>query len=450
MFAPTYNGFCRFCKVVGYELRPFQRRIARAHFATEREVVAILPRGSAKSTLASRIAVHHVLSRERPGVYIGAASRDQARIIGAMVRELSLHPAIAKHVVWRLDALRWASDPKGSAVLQIVASDGSKAHGWPRPTLIIADELWAWQDREPSLLGAMLSSMLKNPACRFLGISTAASSMDTPLGRLRIRALGQPHVERVGAVLQAGGGGLAWIEYSVGDDQDPEDLRVVAAANPLRTIAELREQRPRVSEREWLQFHCCRFGGAGAALFKPGRWQACGGQPDFQPGEQIVIAVDASKGVSDAAVIWMNDRHHVGVEIWEGTGSAQAVDDIVGDLASQFVIRELTADPWHVVGLLTERWEQRGLVVSEWPQYDSRAVPATERLIRVVDAAGIVHGNDPKLNEHIEGSMLVDTRRGPRLAKRKGRNNDGAVGLMMCLDRLEHVPERVEVLAWVG
>src|SRR4051794_6864287 len=45
------------------------------------------------------------------------------------------------------------------------------------------------------------------------------------------------------------------------DEQaDPEDLRAVAACNPLRTLAEIREQRPRVSLIEWLQFHACRWG----------------------------------------------------------------------------------------------------------------------------------------------------------------------------------------------
>ena len=146
----------------------------------------------------------------------------------------------------------------------------------------------------------------------------------------------------------------------------------------------------------------------------------------------------------------MDEAHHVGVEIIEGTGSAQAVDDIVGELAETYTIREITADPWHVVGLLSERWEQRGLTVSEWPQFDSRAVPASERLIRVVNAGELTHPDDPKLNEHVAGSMLRDTRRGPRLDKRKGRNNDGAVGLMMCLDRLEHVPQQVEILAWIA
>lgn len=138
------------------------------------------------------------------------------------------------------------------------ASDGGKAHGWPHPTLMIADEIWTWADREPTLLGAMMTAMLKNPDCRFLGISTAAASLDSPLGQLRARALAAPHVARKGPVLEASGAGLHWLEWSVPDTGDTDDLRAVAAANPLRTVAEMRAQRPRVTEVEWLQFHCCR------------------------------------------------------------------------------------------------------------------------------------------------------------------------------------------------
>jgi hypothetical protein len=237
-FAPTYRGFLAFCRAVGWEPHACHKRIARAHFAAERECVAILPRGSAKSTLASRLAVHHVLSRERPGVYIAAASREQARVIGAMVRELAMHPAVRPFLVWRTDALRWARDPKGPHVLQVVASDGSKAHGWPHPTLLVGDELWAWADREPTMLGAMMTAMLKNRECRFLGISTAAHSLDTPLGRMRARALAQPQVARKGPVLEASGGGLRWVEWSLAEDKSPDDLVAVAAVNPLRTLEE--------------------------------------------------------------------------------------------------------------------------------------------------------------------------------------------------------------------
>ncbi len=37
-------------------------------------------------------------------------------------------------------------------------------------------------------------------------------------------------------------------------------------------------------------------------MFAAGAWQACKGEPVFEDGCEIVVAVDASKGASDAAV----------------------------------------------------------------------------------------------------------------------------------------------------
>jgi len=76
------------------------------------------------------------------------------------------------------------------------------------------------------LLGAMMTARFKNPDCRFLGISTAAASPDSPLGRLRTRALAAPHVERTGAVLEAGGDGLRWLGWSPAEDADHDALQL--------------------------------------------------------------------------------------------------------------------------------------------------------------------------------------------------------------------------------
>ena len=161
-FTPTYHGFLRFTRAVGYPLAPFQKRIARACFEAEREVGACLPRGNAKSTLAALIALHHVLSTKDASVYVGAASRDQARIIGDVVRRYARHRAVAAHLTVRHDEIR-LGDRRGPTCLRVVASDGARAYGWERPTLLIGDEVWAWSDRDPTLLGAMTTALVKNP-----------------------------------------------------------------------------------------------------------------------------------------------------------------------------------------------------------------------------------------------------------------------------------------------
>lgn len=453
-FSPTLRGFERFCRTVGYPLKRFQRRIAAAHFADERECVAVLPRGSEKSWLASRLAVHHVLSHEQPGVYVGAASRDQARIIGNMCRDLSQHPAVSPYVVWRTDCLRWASDPKGPAVLQIVSADGAKAHGWPRPTLILADEIWAWADREPTMLGAMLTSLLKAPQCRFLGISTAASSMDSPLGRLRIRALAQPHVERVGAVLEAGGDGLRWLEWSVPDEADAEDLRVVAAANPMRTISELREQRPRCSDLEWLQFVCCRWGVQSARWLPPGAWQACQAEYDIGPGEALTLGVDVGGSRSATAVVGVvadEDGVRVAlVEVWQGSDAVLKASAYLRGLLETRTVREIVFDPMRFSSEALRLEADYGVPLIEWPQSETRMTLCSENLHRLVVEQRLRHPGVAELDRHVANAIAKPTPRGWRLTKSSEVVQvDAVISLAMAAERAEYQPPVVQLLGWI-
>jgi hypothetical protein len=46
-----------------------------------RELLVLLPRGNGKSRLIGTMAVYHLLTTEKPAVYLAAASRDQARVV---------------------------------------------------------------------------------------------------------------------------------------------------------------------------------------------------------------------------------------------------------------------------------------------------------------------------------------------------------------------------------
>ena len=442
-FRSGYRGFLSFASAVDLTLEPFQRKVARTVLAADESLV-LLSRGGGKSRLIGCLAVWSLLVTDRAAIYVAAASREQATILFEYARDFALHPAVAERITVRHLELR---APDGGH-LRVLASDAPKLHGLT-PSLAVIDELHAFRDAEVYL--ALRTAMAKRPGARLVTISTAGSGEDTPLAQLRRRALTSPTIKRRGALTETSGGTIDMLEWAVADTGDITDNRVVKAANPASwlTTKALAAQRAALPDAAFRRYHCGQWAAVESLPFAAGAWQACAGQADFSDGEEIVVAVDASKGASDAAVCWLNDRHHVGVEIIEGTGSAQAVDDIVAELAGRYQIREITADPWHVVGLLTERWEQRGLLVSEFPQSDPRLVPATERLVRAVNEHLLVHPNDPRLNRHLEGSMLRDTRRGPRLDKRAGRNNDGMVALLMALERLEHRPHEIKLLGWI-
>ncbi|MGI8624682.1 MAG: hypothetical protein ACR2NB_14660 [Solirubrobacteraceae bacterium] len=75
-------------------------------------------------------------------------------------------------------------------------------------------------------------------------------------------------------------------------------------------------------------------------------------------------------------------------------------------------------------------------------------MPATDRLHRAVTERRLAHPNDTQLNA-LAGSMLRDTRRGVRIDKRAGCNNDGMIALLMCVDRAEQSQPVSRVLGWV-
>src|SRR4051812_15577098 len=103
---PGYTGLVEFCELIDEPLAGYQKRIARTYFGGEREMVAILPRGCAKTTTAALIGLHHLLTVPGAAVTIGAASRDQARIAFERMKGFAEDPTIADDVVIRHLELR--------------------------------------------------------------------------------------------------------------------------------------------------------------------------------------------------------------------------------------------------------------------------------------------------------------------------------------------------------
>src|SRR5215212_9086702 len=88
-------------------------------------------------------------------------------------------------------------------------------------TLVLVDELHAHKDAELYL--ALRTTMLRRPGAQRVTISTAGVGADSPLGRLRTRALALPR--------RAEGPTFAMLEWSVPDDAEIDDRTAVKAAN---------------------------------------------------------------------------------------------------------------------------------------------------------------------------------------------------------------------------
>jgi phage terminase large subunit-like protein len=455
-FQPGLRGFHALCRAVGYPLAPFQRRIARAAFGPEREVGVSLPRGHGKSTLLALLALHHVLTVPDASVYIGAGAREQARIVGAIIRRYALHAALAGRLTVRHDELR-LGDRRGPTVLRVVASDGGRALGWERPTLMLGDEIVIWNDREPSLLGSMTTSLVKNPTARLVLASTAPLARGSPWGRVRDRALALPAVHRDGPVTEASGRGLRWIEWSLPDDAEPGDLAAVKQANPAPWItrAMLAEQQPRCTELEWLAFHCNRSHVTAARWLPVGAWQQCAASYQVADDEPLVLGVDVGGARATTALVGCvadDDGVRVAlVEVRTGKAAVLELAASVRELAEAGrPIAAVVYDPMRFEGEAQRLERDLGLTLVEWPQSPIRMTRCSENLHRLVTERRLRHAAHPTLDAHVANAIAQPTIRGWRLVKGAEQAHiDATIALAMAAEVAERRPEPARLLGWL-
>lgn len=426
-FRAGYRGFLDFAEAVGLALEPFQRKIARA--ADVRELLVLLPRGNGKSRLIGTLAVHHLLTTDKPAVYVAAASRDQARVVFEYARDVAMHPAVADAITVRHLELRVEG-----GYLRVLASDAPKLHGLT-PSLAIVDELHAFRDGEVYL--ALRTAMLKRPGAQMVTISTAGQGTDSPLGQLRGRALALPKISTRGALTDARGDALRMLEWRTPEDRDFDNDRAAKQANPASwiTVDGLREQRGAVPELAYRRFHLNQWVGRIGSWLPAGAWQECAGEPTLTDGERIWIGVDVGGSRADSAVVWVNADLQVGVRIFTGSEAVVDVAEFVPELAERYSIAEAIYDPWRAQQMALE-WEQRGIPAVTFPQHDGRMVPASQALHDAVTEGRLTHPDDPQLNAHVAAAVAKQVRRGWRLDKAdRGENIDGAVALAMAVDR---------------
>lgn len=444
-----YQGLVAFCELIGEPLEPFEKRIARAHFGPQRELVAVLPRGNKKTTLAAKVALHHLLSVEAASVTLGAASRDQARIAYERIRGFAQHPALEDSIVIRHLELRHEDDEGHLRLLRAIPSDGPRAHGLSS-SLYVGDEVWAWKGDD--LLEAMLTGLVKRPDARFLGISTAAARLDSPLGRLRARALAGK-VTRKGAVTDATAPGLRWLEWSLGEDRPLDDFRAVKECNPAAyiTVQGLREQAERVTPISFAQFHACRWGVGEGSWLPPGAWTACAGE--LAPPElPIYLGVDIGGARAASAVVGVTkDLQVAEIEVFQGDEAVMDVVDKIVEIARRRPVVEVAHDPWRFRSEALRLERDHGLAAVEIPMSSTRMGAASENLHGAVVSKRLVHPNHPVLNQHVANAVAKSTGRGWRIDKSAdGVQIDALVALMIAIERADQPGRRpAKLLGWI-
>lgn len=444
----SYRGFLAMCQALRFDLEPYQRRIARAVFGPEREIVAILPRGAGKSTLGALLALHCLAALPDSSVAVGSTSRGQASIVHDLLARWGDHPALDGRLRTLAVMGDWpAARFDGGGVLSVISGRGSRAVG-RTDDLMLVDEGWALGNaarQGDDLLGALQTSLAKardgkQPRGRLVVISTAAPNLDSPLGRMRARAMAGQVTRSGGHVRARVPGILAWEEWSVPDDRDLDDVRAVKLANPQRwaTLDVLREARQRCAPLDFAMHHACRWGVGEATWLPDGAWTACH-DPDLHvaDGEEVVLAVDVGGARATTALVAVTpDLRVAHVDVRTGDDAVLDLAAAIPALAHRFNVREVAYDPWRFHES-AKQLERDGLRVVEFPQSHSRMVPASETLHAAVVERRLRHPGHPDLDRHVANAVAKSTPRGWRL-DRPGRDAppiDAAVALAMAVDR---------------
>jgi phage terminase large subunit-like protein len=436
--------FEAFCAAIDLALEGFQREIVEAVFSGRRELLALLPRGNGKTTLFAALALFHLLTTEAPAAYIGAASRDQASLLFDIARGMvGRHPEIERRVTIRHREMR-----ANGGTLKVLASDAPKVHGLS-PTLALVDELHAHRDAELYL--ALRTAMLKRPGSQMVTISTAGVGAESPLGRLRARALALPHVEREQALTRAEGPSFAMLEWAVPDDADLDDMTVVKAANPASWITEegLREQREAVHPLAFARYHANQWTSVEHHWLPPGAWSSCARDYTIEAGEAVWLGVDVGGSRAASAVVWATEDLRVGSVIFQGDEAVLEVLEKVRELAGYYDARAVYFDPWRFQQGALEL-QREGLLTVEFAQSNARMVPASERLYGAVVEERLQQPNDPELNAQVAAAVAKDTPRGWRLEKSaRSSQIDAVVALAMAVEAAEKRPAPTELVGWL-
>jgi phage terminase large subunit-like protein len=358
------------------------------------------------------------------------------------------------NVVHRHLELRWCPDPDNEKLFTrhmrvLPAQDPGKLHGLEFD-LAILDELQAFTTS--GVYEALASALHKQPDSKLVVISTAGQGADSPLGRLRARALAQPTVTRRGVVTDAQGPGLRFLEWACSEDDDIDDPRIVKRCNPASWITadQLRQQRERLPDLAFRRFVCNQWTEREGHWLPPGAWQACVGKPEFTPGERIWIGCEVGGERSASGVCWLNERLQGGVGIFHGERGVLDCLDLIRALAGTYDVAELAYDPWRF-GQAAQELEAEGLACVAFPQTDQRMIPASQRLHAAITEKRITLPDNPELAKHAANTVARHGRRGWRVDKpKKDVHVDAIIALAMALDRLEDQPEPTRLLGWLG
>ena len=137
---------------------------------------------------------------------------------------------------------------------------------------------------------------------------------------------------------------------------------------------------------------------------------------------------------------------HAGFEVWTPSKTREVrLDDVeehITALCGRFDVRWVAYDKHLFIGT-AQRLDEAGAPMIEFPQNNSKMVPATQLLHEVIVSGKLRHGGDPTARSHALAAVVAETEMGLRIRKTASRDRiDALVALAMAIAMVDATPAR--------
>lgn len=427
-------------------LRGWQRELLR-HMLARKEDLSFahrffmvgMGRKNGKTALASVLPIYFGLFGDRGGeIYGAAADREQAKLIMSHARRaVELTPELQDKVRIYRDALEF----KGTGTTYRALSSESFTKEGLSATLILADELAAWPNRE--LFDVLSLSMGARRSPLFVAITTAGQRVDSTGMDSIAYTLYQLARRRIAGENDDATLGMAWWEAGEGAYADEsrwgEANPGLLSEPPILSIEDLRSAKKRTPEGEFMVKRLNTFQASGTAFLPAGTWDACA-DPSLvlDPSDQIVLGFDGSFSSDSTGIVAarLDDGALFVMGHWERPIDdlswrvpIDEVEDRMMEICRTYAVVRICADPFRWQRSM-QVWESQGLPITEFPQNPTRMVPATAALYDAVVNGRLKHDGHPSLARHVANATPYTTRHGVMI--RKGKDAGKKIDLVVC------------------
>jgi len=379
------------------------------------ELWLIVPEGNGKTTFTSLVVLYVVAHTAEAWCPIAASARDQAvaltyRIASGFVQRNGLEAPRGPFILH--PGYREIRHEDSRGAMKIYASDAASGDGVDPVGIALIEEL----HRLPGLdLYETWSGKLEKSDSQ-LGVVSTAGEPGSPFELMRERLRQEADEVTVdGCFTRAVSEGSVLHDYALPVDGDPEDLELVAAANPFsgKTVESMARKRAKKSWNlaHWRRFTCNLPTRTDAAAITEAEWLA-GYEPgaEIPAGESIWAGLDLAFKWDTTALVplwWESDDHRLlgpaEILVPPRNGNSlnpSLIEEAIEALHARTPIHTIVVDRSKAEQLCM--WiEELGIEVVERAQTNSFAVADHKLFMEALRSGWLKHTGDSGLTRHV-------------------------------------------------